>query len=207
MKITQELLEKYWNGDCTEEELSAIKKWLDSTEEESLDTTNELRSDKAQASVWSRLSKDIRKEDDSRKIIRWPYPLKFNHYAAACLLLLLLGLGYFLKYSPDAMLNAGFNDATKLVLRIPEQKKMALVDQNCKVQFSGVLSLYNPTSSEKKITCNDKIYTLAAGEKYIIDSRYPNLQTSSMRVIREFIVHDYVRTEYYANSTFQIDPC
>ncbi|MEM9340981.1 MAG: hypothetical protein AAGA66_19765 [Bacteroidota bacterium] len=206
MNITKELLERYWNEDCSEEECKAVESWLASSESEP-DQLNELQVLNAKNNVWKDLHKSMRKDEESRELIFKPSFKKYINYAAACLILLALGAGYFVKHAGTSLMAPSLQEELHLVLSIPEQDKVALVDQGCIVQFEGVLRLHNPTSSKKSITCNGKVYSLEAGEKYLIDSRYPNLQTSSMRMMREFIVNDFVRTDYYANSSFRLGTC
>ncbi|MEM6814847.1 MAG: hypothetical protein AAF600_10685 [Bacteroidota bacterium] len=206
MKITEELLERYWNEACSEEECKAVESWLESTET-APDQLDEHQVSDSKNNVWNELRKSIRKEEKTKEILFNPSPYTYFNYAAACLLALVLGAGYFVKYSGNSLYEFASDEPLQLVLSIPEQDKVALVDQGCMVQFKGVLSLHNPTSSKKTIICNGKPYLLEAGEKYLIDSRYPNLKTSSMRMMREFIVNDFVRTDYYSNSSFHLGTC
>ncbi|MEM6735952.1 MAG: hypothetical protein AAGC64_04190 [Bacteroidota bacterium] len=206
MKITAELLERYWNEECSEEECKAVESWLESTKTEP-DQLDELQVSDSKNNVWNDLRKSIGKEEKTEEVLFNPSPHTYFKYAVACLLLLVLGAGYFIKYSGNSLYEFSSEEQSQLVLSIPEQDKVALVDQGCIVQFEGVLSLHNPTPSKKSIICNGKTYLLEAGEKYLIDSRYPNLQTSSMRVMREFIINDFVRTDYYSKSSFQLGTC
>lgn len=206
MKITEELLERYWNEECSEEECKAVEAWLASGETEP-DQLNERQVLSAKNNVWKDLHNSIRKDEGRREIIVKPSVNKHFQYAAACLLLLALGAAFLVKYIGTSLTDPSAPEKLQLVLSIPEQDKVALVDQGCIVEFQGVLSLHNPTSSKKSITCNGKVYSLEAGEKYLIDSRYPNLQTSSMRMMREFVINDFVRTDYYANSSFRLGIC
>ncbi|MEM9329418.1 MAG: hypothetical protein AAGA85_27405, partial [Bacteroidota bacterium] len=143
MKITEEILARYWNEACSEEERKAVEAWLVSNEREP-DQLDEALISNAQDNVWEDLQATIGQKEEAREV-SLKFPL-YNviKYAAACLLLLGLGAMYFAGYSGRPVFEAAASQELQLVLSIPEQDKVARVDQGCVVQFEGVLSLHNP---------------------------------------------------------------
>ncbi|MEM9832923.1 MAG: hypothetical protein AAF944_19985 [Bacteroidota bacterium] len=220
MKISESLLRKYFSGHCSPEEKLFIQQWITSTEDIESELSSEELSE-MDKTTWENIQ-IINKESFANADNAFQRQMEDRDSTADTSVVLfkskqtvkkiirlsiaaslILGASYFVKYAG----NLSSKEELQLVLSIPEQDKVAFVDQGCVVQFEGVLRLHNPTSSEKTIICNGKIYSLAAGEKYLIDSRFPNLKTPSMRMMREFIVNDFVRTDYYSKSSFHLGTC
>lgn len=94
MKITEELLRKHSLGICTEEEKTAVEKWLGSSEEETiaLRTTKDL--DVNEEKAWERIAQNAPELGDRWSLEKAKNVILFNHltrYAAAAVVLLTIG--------------------------------------------------------------------------------------------------------------------
>ena len=92
MIITKELLQKFHEGSCTEEERKAVEKWLASSDDvpSKLDPHQQKDFEKSTASIWSKVSKAVPESPDpsgpggTRAI---PVYKRLMRYAAAAILL------------------------------------------------------------------------------------------------------------------------
>ena len=144
MKITKELLEKYAEGKCTEEERRAIENWIPDDSDLSMNL-NQKDSEREEEKVWNQLM-----ENDPNKVKNWEtltkqtinrrptFRYKALHYAAAIALFISLGTAIYLfitstnNQEPETILamedyqNIDSKRGERLTLTLPDNSTVHL---------------------------------------------------------------------------------
>ena len=177
MKITNELLKKYAEGRCTEEEKALIEKWMTSntnTDEEVF--VEEFEPFKE--STWkSILVKVTEKHPDTISIFR-----TFIKVSAAASIL----FAAFLGGRVSANVNAPISDSSPKLnehLYIYSGKKSYgnLPGTIFKVQFDGTIRLYNASRKTQKLMVGDSVFTLQPERTYFLTGSTESSELTSER--------------------------
>lgn len=188
MKITETLLHKYWKGECTAEEKSAVETWLSSVEEE----TTELdlfTINRARHFGWQQLKAGTTAVQAAEKTI--PPCKRTFRYVAACAVLV-LGLvvslasnshlsGVQLAYNNTSTIDIKQINAPDFYIKLLPVSKVeittGLFNKKGNMKFCGGMTLENTMQNDVTLTiassCNDKNQIsksrkLKSGRRYIV---------------------------------------
>lgn len=161
MKITPELLEKFANGHCSEEEISHIQQWLSQENETDTSDGHELIKKK----VWSNL---LRSNPGLREIGNNWGAAKLMRYAAAVTLLGGVGMAIALKFNPvDGEYITIKNKQTHLISQTVSKYELTLGKhtyihfkenawrKKIDVGICGDMKLVNNSGDEVKLNLHD----------------------------------------------------
>lgn len=180
MKVTKELIQKYWEDRCTPKEKEVIEHWLAAKARESTDL-DLATMDRSEDRVWDRFNENI--IPDYRKPTKViPLYKKVARYAAAaCLAAMFFGAGYFVdKETSDQVVQ---NEQKKdRGLRIyGENGAYAKIPGDAfKLSFEGQLRLHNGSNSLKTVIVGEMIHILEPGKSYYLNG---SVDGSSMLAI------------------------
>ena len=174
MKVTKQLLEKYWKNACSPEEKAAVENWLSSPEEETTDL-DFATMDRAENRVWQQLSKEMSGNPVNSKPIT-SYKKIARYATAACLALAFFSAGYFLGLQDSPSEPTVALNETKQQLHISTSLgKVTKIDSDkIDLSFKGMLQLYNASISQKMITCGTKTFVLEPFEVYYLSGSDSN---------------------------------
>jgi len=175
LEINPDILKRYNEHTASEAERKAVEEWLDDhSVETSIIPTNELYAMKA--SVWDRVHENII-GTNGVKLVGTRKKSDYLPLTAALGLLLLIGLICQQLTSRDQR----YSDA---IVITSAQGDVEILDDHCRLQFSGYLQVFNRSSKVKSIECsNGEKYTLAPGETYYletIDGKHSIVQESNL---------------------------
>lgn len=162
MEINPEILKRYNEHTANEAECKAVEDWLnDYSEDLNVLSSNELHSMKH--SVW----RQIQQKTNGANVVQFTKPRKKNYalpLTAALAFFLLITVAY------QRWTGSYPNDSDAIVIT-SAQGDIEILEDHCKLQFSGYLQVFNRSSKIKSIECtNGEKYTLAPGETYYLET-------------------------------------
>ncbi|MEM9832993.1 MAG: hypothetical protein AAF944_20335 [Bacteroidota bacterium] len=182
MIITKELLRRFHEGLCTEEERRAVERWLSTPDdipaEVDLDATRIF--EESRESVWAKIT-DMQseltpssREGEPRKVI--PLHRRVSRYVAvACIIIGIFAAGFstgftFAKPSVDTVKQTNrLTDLPNLLHIYGGDGAYGVVaGSRYRIKFEGKLRLYNEAPHPKQIVCGEQEFTLEPHRTYYL---------------------------------------
>ncbi|MEM6845823.1 MAG: hypothetical protein AAF632_26675 [Bacteroidota bacterium] len=186
MIITKELLRRFHEGLCTEEERRAVERWLSTPDdipaEVDLDATRIF--EESRESVWAKIT-DMQseltpssREGEPRKVI--PLHRRVSRYAAvACIIIGIFAAGFstgftFAKPSVDTVKQSKQLITSSGLLHIYGGNGVygVVTEDHYRVEFEGRLALYNEAQHSKRIVCGEQEFTLEPRRTYYLSGSH-----------------------------------
>lgn len=165
-KIDKKLLQKYFNGNCSEAEKAIVEVWLASDEYDEPLTLDEPTKKVLKSSMWENISADMGFSKTTRVI---PLYSKLIRYAAAaCVIFAIFFAG---------RLSVNKTHANPVVDKAPKDQlyiyggsgaKGSLPGQAFKLKFDGRIKLFNGSLGLKKIQVGDEQFVLKSYQSYYL---------------------------------------
>lgn len=173
MKITPELLKKYFDGHCTSDEKAFVESWIPGNEDILAKMTEEKVAWHT-SRIWNRLQSDMKRE--GRTI---PLYKKITRYAAAAAVTLMaFGAGYFVdKGTTIQIAQEKPKEDQGLVVYGGNGAYGTLPGNTFQLSFEGQLKLYNTSNSFKTVIVGDITHILEPNKSYYING---SVDSSSM---------------------------
>ncbi|MGD1895065.1 MAG: hypothetical protein ACFB15_31285 [Cyclobacteriaceae bacterium] len=186
MKISEELILRYYSGECSEEERQFVEKWLESSEDEPSKYSDEFIS-QIKEETWDKiLSEKINREQirsevsqelptvkgqklttkKDEKVV--PMYKRIIRYAAvACLFIGTFFLGYIASPNAQADTIETSQQLTDVLHVYGGNDTYAKMDAaRYRIKFEGTLSLYNGSQTPQQIVCGEQEFTLEPHRAY-----------------------------------------
>ncbi len=169
MKVTPELLEKYYLGNCSEEESAAVEQWqLNTDAEEEVNALSQLEHHQTADQVWKELSLFIHPETRQPLPVAAKSRYKMLFRIAACLLLL-AGTLLFYHLNQTNQKQETSTLPTYTSVKIPKGKKGSLVlPDGTTVTLNSESELKYPVrfaTNSRKIYLSGEAYFKVAKDK------------------------------------------
>ena len=155
MIITKELLERFHEGSCTEEERKAVEKWLASSDNfpSELDPLQRKDFEKSTEAIWSKFSQavpELEKEDTNRRVKVLALPGRITRYAAAVLLFCVVSFSaYYVYNSVNASDNGQIAELYKTSLTKRGEKKTVTLADGSKIRMNYETEIRIPEKFER----------------------------------------------------------
>ncbi|MEM6736535.1 MAG: hypothetical protein AAF620_10755 [Bacteroidota bacterium] len=194
MKVTEKLIQKYWENKCTPDEKKAIEMWLASREREATDL-DLATMNKVEDRVWNKLNENIDGDQkEETKIV--PLYKKITRYAAAaCIAIAIFAAGRYstsLEYN-ELTSQESTNEEQGLMIYGGNGTSGKLSGNAFMLSFDGQLRLYNGSNNLKTIVVGDVTYVLEPKKSYFI---HGNVEKSSM-IASNFLANENIPLEGY----------
>ncbi|MEM6841400.1 MAG: hypothetical protein AAF632_04185 [Bacteroidota bacterium] len=181
MKISRELLKKYAQGACTDEERAAVEAWLaseDTFEDTSYDAIFIPQKDSIRENLLARLGgkwPSSTSESERARVV--PLYQRLSRYAAAaCVVIGTFFLGYFAS-PPSAQADTVKKPKHLTDLLYIYGGNGAYTKMNAtryRVKFEGRLKLYNDADQPKQLVCGEQEFTLEPHRAYFLSGSNQN---------------------------------
>ena len=174
MKITEELLRKYYTGNCTEAEKRRVREWINSTADEESELS-ERDTFRMKENTWKIIEKRYGFGARSAFQISWQ---QVGRYAAACVLVL-LGAIFLIQNEEENATQVTTNDGG--ILAFTGNGKSTVIKDNCEIDFTISLQLKNNSDTYKTIVCLGKNIRLRPHQMYRITKSNENLNIQQVK--------------------------
>ncbi len=205
MEITQELLTRYYQGDCTQEEQKAVEEWMVSPESE-ISFPEGKDMNRIIDTMWSKFKEDIGDENpperESAGLLLYVGRL-YPYAAAACLLLAVFSIAFlYQKTMPDVSVVMENTEETSIhhqayglnFTLAPESSMKMVTDlkgATGQISFCGAIEVKNESEAITQIdfysgcerpACKKKTVPLGNGRSYMAIS-YPEKDCERLIVV------------------------
>lgn len=172
MRVTKELLKRYGQGLCTEQEKKEIEKWFDTLDDPSLRLGKSIRPTPDPELIWYKIHQEVPKLKRTLNFRRASNIVLLNNfarYAAAACFALLMFFGGRLT-APSAVAKDTPKDPTAGHLFIAglNEAKVNLPGDIFRVGFDGTIKLYNNSMVSKTIQVGDTSLILDPYQSYLL---------------------------------------
>ena len=186
MKITPGLLKKYAAGDCTETERLQVEQWLSDNEDLSTSLPGQ-KLEQERTRVWQNISGTVKPATETIPL----YKKSIRHVAAACIAIVFFAIGYFVATFHAPMPTASTLPPTQNELQITAENGQTtkIAGNRFNVSFSGVLQLYNASTTTTMVTCGNKTFELEPMDLYYLkgsDDKASIFSVSDLAIQKDF---------------------
>ncbi|MGD1895052.1 MAG: hypothetical protein ACFB15_31220 [Cyclobacteriaceae bacterium] len=182
MIITKELLRRFHEGLCSEEERTAVEKWLRSTDDipSVIDINYRREYEESKEAIWEKITEmgpdlaSSSSESKRGKVVSLYQ--RISRYAAVACLIIGICIGYFAS-PPSAQADTVKKPKHLTDLLYIYGGNGAYTKMNAtryRVKFEGRLKLYNDADQPKQLVCGEQEFTLEPHRAYFLSGSNQN---------------------------------
>lgn len=166
MKINKILLQRFFDGTCSESERKEVEAWLKLEEHDELLHFDQTTKNLYKKLIWQNLAQDLPIRENNQVI---PFYKRLSKYAAVTFFVLaVFSAGRFSVHAGYA--NTEVVKKSKEMLHVyGENGSYAQIEgEKYDFRFDGIIKIYNGSSSHKVITCGAKEFKLQPFQTYFL---------------------------------------
>lgn len=177
--IDKKLLEKYFQGNCTETEKKLVEEWLEAETYEEPLKLERAQKDQVKTLMWQDILAKV--NEDAQAPVFPLYQRALRYAAVACVFLGVFMAGRLSVQTSYATPKEDAESTEFLYFNGPNGTHVKLPGEKHRVRFQGRLRFFNGSVMPKFIICGEKEFVLNPGQAYYLSGsdEHPVLTNSA----------------------------
>lgn len=168
MEVNKDLLQRYVDGQCSEEEKRLVEEWLEA-QDLIRGSFDQVRLQKEIKLRWTAIEHHMDKEEGAKIIPLYKKVLRYAAVACAVVAIFIAGR-YSNNFQPEETLTAmqRFNQSGILHVRGGNGTEGKINGSSFDISLDGDLQLYNSSAHLMRVHCGNQVYELQPNKTYFL---------------------------------------